>query len=170
LTRKRIVGLDEAKRALANWNWTSVHTALRTSRAGHQRGKTTQGATAMDQAELNIKNMRITSPIDGIVVIHGNRDSTGGFFFGGMTLPIITWEIGESRSSIAEVIDLASWNFRTGREIDRMNMKTGQTVESARCLLEKIHGQSANDRRGDVAHVLDDNAKHKFDVMVALTV
>jgi len=42
------------------------------------------------------------------VVIHANRDSTGGFFFGGMTLP--DYHVGDQvnpGSSIAEVIDLA---------------------------------------------------------------
>src|SRR5438309_6111950 len=107
--QKNLLGLDEAKRALAQLEQDiSSHSASNKAALAISEEKRHKAQLAMDQAELNIKNMRITSPIDGIVVIHGNRDSTGGFFFGGMTLP--DYHVGDQvnpGSSIAEVIDLA---------------------------------------------------------------
>src|SRR5260370_1038856 len=85
----------------------------------------------MEQAEQNIKNMHITAPIDGLVVIHGNRDSTGGFFMWGMTLP--DYHVGDQAnpgSSIAEVIDISHLEVSAQvGETDRINLKTGQSVE-----------------------------------------
>src|SRR5260370_6816371 len=86
---------------------------------------------SMEQAEQNIKNMHITSPIDGLVVIHGNRESTGGFFMDGMTLP--DYHVGDQvnpGSSIAEVIDISHLEVEAQiGETDRVTLKPGQSVE-----------------------------------------
>src|SRR5258707_13911893 len=85
----------------------------------------------MEQAEQNIKNMHIAAPIDGLVVIHGNRDSTGGFFMGGMALP--DYPVGDQvnpGSSIAEIIDISRlevWS-KIG-ETHRINLKACQSME-----------------------------------------
>src|SRR2546430_11983091 len=76
--------------------------------------------------------MRITSPIDGIVVIHGNRDSTGGFFFFGMTLP--DYHVGDQvnpGSSIAEAIEMPHLEVPAqDGETDHSNLKPGQPVDT----------------------------------------
>jgi len=49
--------------------------------------KRSQAALGMQQAKQNIENMVIRSPLDGVVAVKENPDSTGGFFFTGMSLP-----------------------------------------------------------------------------------
>src|SRR5438477_6226715 len=171
--QKNLLGLDEAKRALAQLEQDiSSHSASNKAALAISEEKRHKAQLAMDQAELNIKNMRIASPIDGIVVVHGNRDSTGGFFFGGMTLP--DYHVGDQvnpGSSIAEVIDLAKLELSAQvEEIDRMNMKAGQTVEITLDALpgEKFTGKVRTIGGATSRMFWDDNAKHKFDVMVAL--
>src|SRR5205807_10435739 len=96
----------------------------------------------------------------------------GGFFFGGMTLP--DYHVGDQvnpGSSIAEVIDLAKLELSAQvEEIDRMNMKAGQTVEITLDALpgEKFTGKVRTIGGATSRMFWDDNAKHKFDVMVAL--
>ncbi|HLZ52470.1 MAG TPA: efflux RND transporter periplasmic adaptor subunit [Candidatus Acidoferrum sp.] len=171
--QKNLLGLDEAKRALAQLEQDiGSHSASNKAALEISEEKRHKAQLSMDQAELNIKNMRITSPIDGIVVIHGNRDSTGGFFFGGMTLP--DYHVGDQvnpGSSIAEVIDLSKLELSAQvEEIDRMNMKTGQAVEITLDALpgEKFTGKVRTIGGATSRMFWDENAKHKFDVMVAL--
>jgi membrane fusion protein (multidrug efflux system) len=126
----------------------------------------------MEQAEQNIKNMHITAPIDGLVVIHGNRDSTGGFFMWGMTLP--DYHVGDQvnpGSSIAEVIDMSHLEVSAQiAENDRINLKTGQSVEIK---VDALPGETFSGKvqtvGGATSHEFwDDNAQHKFDVAVQL--
>src|SRR5437588_10589904 len=107
--QKNLLALDEAKRALAQLQQDiQSHTASNKSALAISEETRHKARLSMEQAEQNIKNMHITSPIDGLVVIQGNRDSTGGFFMWGMTLP--DYHVGDQvnpGSSIAEVIDMS---------------------------------------------------------------
>src|SRR5881394_244172 len=171
--QKNLLGLDEAKRALAQLELDiGSHSASNKAALAISEEKRHKAQLAMDQAELNIKNMRITSPIDGIVVVHGNRDSTGGFFFGGMTLP--DYHVGDQvnpGSSIAEVIDLSHLEVSAQvSETDRTNLKAGQSVEVK---IDALPGESFSGKvqtvGGATSHEFwDDNAKHKFDVAIQL--
>jgi HlyD family secretion protein len=171
--QKNILGLDEAKRALAQLeqdirsHGASNDAALAISQEKHHKAQ-----LAMDRAELNIKNMKITSPIDGLMVIHGNRDSTGGFFMDGMTLP--DYHVGDQAnpgSSIAEVIDSSRLEISAQvGETDRTNVKTGQSVDIK---VDALPGESFSGKvrtvGGATAHEFwDDNAKHKFDVAIQI--
>src|ERR1051325_6698570 len=74
--QKNLLGLDEAKRALAQLEQDiTSHSASNKAALAISEEKRHKAQLAMDQAELNIKNMRTTSPLEGIVVIHGTRDS-----------------------------------------------------------------------------------------------
>jgi len=171
--QKNILGLDEAKRALTQLeqdirsHGASNDAALAISQEKHHKAQ-----LAMDRAELNIKNMKITSPIDGLMVIHGNRDSTGGFFMDGMTLP--DYHVGDQvnpGSSIAEVIDTSRLEISAQvGETDRTNVKTGQSVDIK---VDALPGESFSGKvrtvGGATAHEFwDDNAKHKFDVAIQI--
>src|SRR5271168_4740686 len=82
--QKNLLALDEAKRALTQLEQDiSSHSASNEAALAISEEKHHKARLAMDRAEQNIKSMRITSPIDGLMVIHGNRDSTGGFFMDG---------------------------------------------------------------------------------------
>jgi hypothetical protein len=171
--QKNILGLDEAKRALAQLgqdirsHGASNDAALAISQEKHHKAQ-----LAMDRAELNIKNMKITSPIDGLMVIHGNRDSTGGFFMDGMTLP--DYHVGDQAnpgSSIAEVIDSSRLEISAQvGETDRTNVKTGQSVDIK---VDALPGESFSGKVRTVGGATarefwDDNAKHKFDVAIQI--
>jgi HlyD family secretion protein len=171
--QKNVLALDEAKRALTQLeqdirsHGASNDAALAISQEKHHKAR-----LEMDQAELNIKNMKITSPIDGLMVIHGNRDSTGGFFMGGMTLP--DYHVGDQvnpGSSIAEVIDSSRLEISAEvGETDRTNLKTGQSVDIT---VDALPGESFTGKVRTVGGATarefwDDNSKHKFDVAVQL--
>jgi hypothetical protein len=171
--QKNILALEEAKRALTQLeqdirsHGASNDAALAISQEKHHKAR-----LEMDQAELNIKNMKISSPIDGLMVIHGNRDSTGGFFMDGMTLP--DYHVGDQvnpGSSIAEVIDSSHLEISAQvGETDRTNLKTGQSVEIK---VDALPGESFTGKVRTVGGATarefwDDNAKHKFDVAIQL--
>jgi HlyD family secretion protein len=171
--QKNILGLDEAKRALTQLeqdirsHGASNDAALAISQEKHHKAQ-----LAMDRAELNIKNMKIASPIDGLMVIHGNRDSTGGFFMGGMTLP--DYHVGDQvnpGSSIAEVIDGSRLEISAQvGETDRTNLKTGQSVDIRVDALpgETFTGKVRTVGGATAREFWDDNAKHKFDVAIQI--
>ena len=171
--QKNVLALDEAKRALTQLqqdiksHGASNEAALAISQEKHHKAQ-----LAMDRAELNIKNMRITSPIDGLMVIHGNRDSTGGFFMDGMTLP--DYHVGDQvnpGSSIAEVIDSSKLEISAQvGETDRTNLKTGQPVEITVDALpgEKFTGKVRTVGGATAREFWDNDAKHKFDVAIQI--
>lgn len=171
--QKNILALDEAKRALAQLEQDiRSHSASNEAALAISQEKHHKAQLAMDQAERNIKNMRITSPIDGLFVIHGNRDSTGGFFMSGMTLP--DYHVGDQvnpGSSIAEVIESSHLeiNAQVG-ETDRTNLKTGQPVEITIDALpgETFTGKVRTVGGATAREFWDDNSKHKFDVAIQM--
>lgn len=171
--QKNILGLDEAKRALAQLEQDiKSHSASNDAALAISKEKRHKAQLAMDQAQENIKNMRITSPIDGIVVVQGNIESTGGMFFGGMSLP--DYQVGDqvnSGSRIADVIDLSKLEVSAQvDETDRTNLKAGQTVEITMDALpgEKFSGKVTTIGGATAREFWDDNTKHKFDVAIQL--
>lgn len=171
--QKNILALDEAKRALAQLEQDiRSHSASNEAALAISEEKRHKALLAMDQAERNIKNMRVTSPIDGLMVIHGNRDSTGGMFFGGMMLP--DYHVGDQvnpGSSIAEVIDSSHLEISAQvSETDRTNLKTGQPVDITIDALpgETFAGKVRTVGGATAGEFWDDNLKHKFDVAVQL--
>src|SRR2546423_1893122 len=126
--QKNLLALDEAKRALTQLQQDiQSHSASNQAALAISEEKRHKARLSMEQAEQNIKNMHVTAPIDGLVVIHGNRDSTGGFFMYGMTLP--DYHVGDQAnpgSSIAEVIDISHLEVAAQvGETDRTNLKAG---------------------------------------------
>ncbi len=171
--QKNVLALDEAKRALAQLeqdirsHGASNEAALAISEEKHHKAR-----LAMDRADQNIKNMRVPSPIDGLLVIHGNRESAAGMFFGNMTLP--DYHVGDQvnpGSSIAEVIDSSRLEVSAQvGETDRTNLKTGQAADiSIDALPGEIFKGTVKTVGGATAHNFwDDNTKHKFDVAIQL--
>ena len=171
--QKNNLALEEAKRALAQLQQdVSSHSASNKAALAISEEKRNKARLAMDQAEDNIKKMRITAPIDGLVVINGNRDASGGFFFTGMTLP--DYHVGDQvnpGSSIAEVIDVSRLEvYAQVGETDHSNLKAGQPVDiQVYALPSDKFGGKVETVGGATSHEFwDDNAKHKFDVTVLL--
>jgi multidrug resistance efflux pump len=171
--QKNLLALDEAKRAQTQLKLDiQSHSASNQAALAISEEKRHKARLSMDQAEQNIKNMHITAPIDGLVVIHGNRDSTGGFFMDGMTLP--DYHVGDQvnpGSSIAEIIDISHLEVSAQvGETDRINLKPEQTVEMK---IDALPGESFSGKvqtvGGATSHEFwDDNAQRKFDVAVRL--
>ncbi len=171
--QKNLLALDEAKRAQAQLQQdVQSHSASNQAALAISEEKRHKARLSMEQAEQNIKNMHITSPIDGLVVIHGNRESTGGFFMDGMTLP--DYHVGDQvnpGSSIAEVIDISHLEVEAQiGETDRVNLKPGQSVEIK---IDALPGETFSGKVQTVGGATsrefwDDNTQHKFDVAVEL--
>jgi len=171
--QKNLLALDEAKRAQTQLQQdVQSHSASNQAALAISEEKRHKARLSMEQAQQNIKNMHITAPIDGLVVIHGNRESTGGFFMGGMTLP--DYHVGDQvnpGSSIAEVIDISHLEVAAQiGETDRVNLKAGQSVEIK---IDALPGETFSGKvqtvGGATSHEFwDDNTQHKFDVAVEL--
>jgi multidrug resistance efflux pump len=171
--QKNLLALDEAKRALTQLQLDiQSHSASNQAALAISEEKRHKAHLSMEQAEQNIKNMHITAPIDGLVVIRGNRDSTGGFFMDGMTLP--DYHVGDQAnpgSPIAEVIDMSHLDVSAQvGETDRVNLKAGQPVEIR---IDALPGETFSGKvqtvGGATSHEFwDENAQHKFDVAVQL--
>src|SRR5713226_8887111 len=171
--QKNLLALDEAKCAQAQLQQdVQSHSASNQAALAISEEKRHKARLSMEQAEQNIKNMHITSPIDGLVVIHGNRESTGGFFMNGMTLP--DYHVGDQvnpGSSIAEVIDISHLEVAAQiGETDRVNLKAGQSVEIK---IDALPGDTFSGKvqtvGGATSHEFwDDNTQRKFDVAVQL--
>ena len=171
--QKNLLALAEAKRAQTQLQQdVQSHSASNQAALAISEEKRHKARLSMEQAQQNIKNMHITAPIDGLVVIHGNRESTGGFFMDGMTLP--DYHVGDQvnpGSSIAEVIDISHLEVAAQiGETDRVNLKAGQSVEVK---IDALPGETFSGKvqtvGGATSHEFwDDNARHKFDVAVEL--
>ena len=169
---KNNLALEEAKRALAQLQQDiGSHSASNKAALAINEEKRNKALLAMNQAEENIKRMTITAPIDGLMVVHPNLDSTGGFFVG-QALP--DYHVGDqvnAGSSIGEVVDVSHLEVYTQvGETDHSNLKTGQPVDIQVYALpsDKFTGK-VETVGGATSHAFwDDNAKHKFDVTVLL--
>lgn len=169
---KNNLALEEAKRALAQLQQDiGSHSASNKAALAISEEKRNKALLAMNQAQDNIKHMTIISPIDGLMVVHPNLDSTGGFFFG-QALP--DYHVGDQvnpGSSIGEVVDVSHLEVYTQvGETDHSNLKTGQPVDIQVYALpnDKFTGK-VETVGGATSHAFwDDNAKHKFDVTVLL--
>ncbi len=171
--QKNLLALEEAKRALAQLQQDiQTHSASNEAALAISEEKRHKARLAMEQAERNIKNMRVVAPIDGLVVVHGNRDATGGFFFDGMTLP--DYHVGDQvnpGSSIAEVVEVSHLEvYSQVGETDRTNLKAGQSVDIK---VDALPGESFSGKVQTVGGATsrefwDDNAKHKFDLAIQL--
>src|SRR5580658_3142569 len=103
--KKNQLALEQARRVLAQLEQDiQSHTASGQATIYLAQEKRNKAKLAMDQAQQNIDKMHVPATMDGLFSIEKNRDSIGGFFFDGMTLP--DYREGdqvEAGSSIAEV-------------------------------------------------------------------
>ncbi|HET9804911.1 MAG TPA: efflux RND transporter periplasmic adaptor subunit [Candidatus Acidoferrum sp.] len=171
--QKNLLALDEAKRALAQLEVDiRSHSASNEAALAISKEKQHKARLAMDQAEDNIKHMRVIAPINGLVVIHGNRDASGGFFFDGMTLP--DYHEGDQvnpGSLIAEVIDISHLELSAQvGETERTLIKPGQisTIEISALPGEKFTGKVQSVGGATSHEFWDESAQRKFDVAVVI--
>ena len=130
--KKNLLKLDEAKRVLAQLEQDAKSHAT-SSQAGIavSQEKHNKAALAIEQAQRNIDNMKVKSPISGFVRLRENERASGGIYFTGMTLP--EYRSGDQvfpGALIGEVLDTGQMQLTAKiSEDDRTNLKPGQTAE-----------------------------------------
>lgn len=171
--KKNQLALDEAKRALAQLQLDiESHTASNQATMAVDDEKKHKADLAMKQAQQNIDNMRVKSFLGGLVIVRENRDASGGFNFGGLSLP--DYQEGDQvypGNVVAQVIDVNQMEIGAKvSEKDRENVKTGQPVEI------RIDALPGNVFQGKVKNIagmvsgdmFDEDPVHKFDVTIEL--
>lgn len=149
--KKNNLALEEAQRRLAQLE-QDVQSRAASSQAALavSEEKRNKARLEMQQAQKNIENMRLRSPIDGLVSVKENWNATGGFGFWGMEVPI--YREGDQvfpGSPIAEVLDVAQMEIQAKvSESDRANINTGQPVQ---VLIDGVPGQSFNGKVKTIA-------------------
>jgi HlyD family secretion protein len=171
--QKNLLALEQAKRALAQLQEdVKSHSASNQAALALSQEKRNKAQLAMQQAERNIQNMRVKSPIDGLVVVRGNQNSTGGFFFGGMTLP--EFQVGDQVNPgdmVAEVIDINQLEVAAKvSESDRAMLKNGESTEFR---FEALPGESYSGKLQSVSGTSGrewwgDSSQRKFDITMHL--
>jgi biotin carboxyl carrier protein len=171
--RKNDLALEQAKRILAELGQDvksrSVSNQAAIALAEEKRNK---AKLAMDQAQANIKKMHVVAPMDGLVALEKNENASGGFFFGGMTLP--EYREGDKVDpgrTVGQVIEPKEMELaaKVG-ELERNSIKEGQSVDIE---LDALPGSTF---RGTVKTLGGMNSRRfweaetdaKFDISIAL--
>ena len=169
--KKNQLALDQAKRALAQLQQDiQSHSSSNQAAIALSEEKRNKARLAMQQAQQNIRNMQVKSPIDGMMVIHGNQQSTGGFFFDGMTLP--DYQPGDQvypGATIAEVVDISKMEISAQiPEGDRPFLKAGDgAVVSVDALPgEELAGKVSNVAGAANREFWEMDSQRKFDLKV----
>lgn len=171
--RKNQLALEGAQRVLAELEQDiksrSASNQANISLAEEKRNK---AKLAMDQAEDNIKKMRVTSPMDGLVALEKNEDANGGFFFTGMSLP--EYREGdqvEPGRTVGQVIDPKGLDLiaKIG-ELERNNIKQGESVDFQVDALpgNTFHGTVKTIGGSNTRRFWEDDTASKFEVNITL--
>lgn len=170
--KKNLLALEEAKRALAQ-----LQEDIKSHAFSNQAGiavseeKRNKARLAMQAAQQNIENMRVRSPLNGLVVIQPNQESAGGFFFGQSLPDYREGDQVRSGSFVARVIDTDEMELAAQiSESERANLKVGQSVETTADALPDQNFRGKVKTLADVAsaNFWEPSASRKFDIAVQL--
>jgi HlyD family secretion protein len=163
----RLASLDEARRTLAQTERdVASQAALNNAGLSVLEEKRAKAKLSADRARQNIESLVIKAPMDGVVSVRENQDAAGGFFFGGMTLPV--YRVGDSANPgrvIQDIFDLSTLEIRaTVNEQDRANLSPGQTVQvtssaipgqTLSATIKSISGLGRSDRQAGPLRLFD---------------
>jgi HlyD family secretion protein len=130
--KKNVLALDQAKRALAELE-ADVKSHAETNQAtlAVDEQNRQKALFAIQQAQTDIKNLTVRSPIDGAMDLKQNYWAVGGFFTPGMQIP--RFHVGDSAYSgvtVGEVIDPGQLEVRASvDESDRGDIRIGQSAQ-----------------------------------------
>ncbi len=130
--KKNLLSLEEAKRRLAQLEHdVNSRRASNTASIALLEEKRNTALLGMQQAQHGIDSMKLKSPIDGMVSLKENMDSTGGMMFQGMTMPEYReGDIVNPGRFVAEVLDMKQMEAVAKiYESDRPNISVGQPAE-----------------------------------------
>ncbi len=130
--KKNLLNLEEAKRRLAQLEEdTKSRQASNQAQLAVLDEQRNRAKLSMAQAQQRIDSMTLKAPMDGLLVIKENFDSTGGYYFSGMTLP--EYREGDLVSPgrlIAEVLEVSQMEILSKvSETERANLNPGQSAE-----------------------------------------
>lgn len=171
--RKNELALEGAQRVLAE-----LEQDVKSRKASNQASislaeeKRNKAKLAMDQAEDNIKKMRVTSPMDGLVALEKNEGAAGGFFFSGMSLPEFReGDQVEPGRAVGQIIDPQGLDLiaKVG-ELERNNIKEGQSVDFEFNALpgSTFHGTVKTVGGSNTRRFWEDDSASKFEVNITL--
>jgi HlyD family secretion protein len=169
--RKNQLALEGAQRVLAELE-QDVKSRSLSNQATIQlaQEKRNKAKLAMDQAEDNIKKMRIVSPMDGLVAVDKNADIFGGMMFGGMALP--EYREGDQVQpgrTVAQVIDPNGMELvaKVG-ELERNGIKEGASVDFQLDAFPEMnfHGTVKTVGGSNTRQFWDDDTASKFEVSI----
>jgi multidrug resistance efflux pump len=130
--KKNLLTLEQAKRHLEQLQQDiSSRAASSSASVALLIEKSRTAELGMKQAQQSIDNMKLKSPIDGLVSLKDNQDALGGWYSPGITLP--QYKEGDlvySGRFLAEVLDMKQMEVVAKvYESDRPNLTEGQTAE-----------------------------------------
>jgi HlyD family secretion protein len=129
--KKNLLALDQAKRVLAQLEQDiQSHASSNQATVQVAQAKYNKAKIEMARAEQNIKNMKIRSPIAGIVKVLENRQAVT-VFFTGMTIPEFrNGDQARPGTPIARVLDMGGMGITAKiNETDRPSVRVGEPVE-----------------------------------------
>jgi hypothetical protein len=168
--QKNRLALDQANRALAELEHDiQSHGITGKSGIDLAREKWNKAKLSMNQAEQNIQQMRVVSPIDGLAAIQKN---VGDFMFSGMSIPDFhEGDQVQPGSGIAQVIDSHDMELSAKvSETERANITVGQAAEiEFDAIRGKIFHGSLKSAAGMVQrNFFWDDQGSKYDVTIQL--
>jgi biotin carboxyl carrier protein len=172
--RKNDLALEQAKRVLAELEQdVKSRNASGQATISLAEEKRNKAKLAMDQAQDSINKMRVTAPMDGLVALEKNEGATGGFFFGGMSLP--EYHEGdqvEAGRTVGQVIDPKEMELsaKVG-ELERNNIKEGQPVDMQLDALPDSTFQGKVKIVGGASNRMpwDDDSTARFEISIKLS-
>ena len=154
--RRRDLALEEARRRLAELE-ESLPSKSATNRAELDvlEEQRTRARLTAERAQHVIDNLAVRAPLDGVVVVRGNRDTSSVFFLG-MTLP--EYRVGDTAlrgRTVLEIVDVSQLEILAQvAENERPNVEVGQsatvvvdgqTGNSLAATVEAIAGMASSD-------------------------
>ena len=140
--KKNELSLEEARRRLAQLE-EDVKSRAETNKASLAvvEEKRNKASLAMQRAQSVIESLKLTAPMDGIVMVKENRDAMGGMMIWGMPMP--EYRAGDSvwpGRPVVDVIENGRMELRAKvDENDRPNLAEGQ---DAAITVDTIPGKS----------------------------
>jgi HlyD family secretion protein len=169
--KKNLLTLEEAKRALAQLEQDiQSHSASNTAGIAVAEEKKQKAQLAMTQAQKNIENMQVRSPINGLVVVRENENASGGMFWGQTLPPFQEGDQAYSGAVVAEVIDVGQMEVDAKvQESQRATVKEGQRAEvRVDALPGTVFDAKVKSVAGMVSNMWFDDPSHNFDVTATL--
>lgn len=126
----RQVSLQEARRTLAQTEQdVKARATMNTAGLSVLEETRMKAQMAADRARQNMDMLEIKAPIDGVVSVRDNMDSTTVFFSGMVLPPYRVGDLVNPGRPVIDIFDVSGMEIRSYvNELDRVNLSVGQKV------------------------------------------